>query len=197
MTRVRRALVVAGLVAGVGACGGDGSSGGDNPGGPPGTLVIRMRDAPFLDAQAVVVTFAEIAVRRAGADGFQALPFVDGARRTCDLKQLLRGNSDVMVSATLPSGRYTQTRVRIASATLYFASRAPQPACGPAAPEIRGRHADARVADDALVGQDFDIAAGRITTLTLDFDGERSFTEPTTGQYVLDPVIRASSAAGP
>jgi hypothetical protein len=192
--RAARAVAILGLVLAPG-CDDDGSGG--VPSGPPGTLIIRLRDEPFLDAQAVVVTFAELAVRRDGGADFQALPFVDGARRSCDLKQLLRGNSDLLVSATLPAGRYTQTRVRIAAATLYFANRAPAPPCSPTPPEIRGRQADARVADDALVGQDFEVASGRVTTLTLDFDGERSFSEPAAGQYVLDPVIRASGVQGP
>ncbi len=180
-----------------GAVGCDGDGGTDGVSGPPGTLVIRLRDNPFLNAQAVVVTFAEIAVRREGSNDFEPLPLVDGARRSCDLKQLLRGNSDLMVSATLPAGRYTQTRLRIASATLYFANRAPAPACVPVAPSIRGRQAEASVSGDALIGQDFDVAAGRVTTLVLDFDGERSFEEVSTDRYVLDPIIRVSSVQGP
>jgi hypothetical protein len=189
-------VLLAIAIAGASGCGGDGSPAGAVS-GPPGTLIIRLRDNPFLDAQAVVVTFSEIGVRLDGASDFRPLPFVDGAQRSCDLKQLLRGNSDLMVNATLPAGRYTQTRVRIAAATLYFASRAPTPACSPAAPQIHGRQAAAQVADDALIGDDFAIGSGRVTTLTLDFDGERSFSEPSTGQYVLDPIIRASSIAGP
>ena len=144
----RRSMVIATLVvaAGAMACGGSG----DTPAGPSqtassgdsggsgggsgstpagsGRLTVRMKDSPFSDAKAVLVTFKEVSVHRSGA-GWEPVAFTSGTLRTCNLKQL-QNATDVLGVGTLPAGHYTQIRLTVESAALYFENAA---AAGPCA----------------------------------------------------------------
>jgi len=187
-SRSRRALL-APLVLAVG-CGGD--SGGVT--GPPGTLVVRLRgEAP---GTAALVTFTALSV---GQDGqFTPLALVDGSPRTCDLNQLTRGRSETLGTSALPPGHYGQLRVVISSATLYFTNQANPPACAPRIPAPRGRAASVSVPPgEVRIAAQFDVASGATTTLTLEFDGDRSFVETATDVWALRAVIRVASVEGP
>ena len=150
MTRSWIVIAVVSVAAGAIGCGGSGdnpagpsqttSSGGSEEDasreGPPpagtGRLTVGIKDTPFSDAKAVLVTFKEVSVHRAEA-GWETVAFAGGAAaRTCDLKQL-QAATDVLGVAALPAGHYTQIRLTVESAALYFENAA---AAGPCAATI-------------------------------------------------------------
>jgi len=162
---------------------------------PSGTLAIRLRGGG--PGEAALVTFTELSVRREDAD-FVPLALVDGSPRTCDLNQLTGGHSEALSATPLPAGDYGQIRLIISSATLYFANQASPPACAPRIPAPRGRQASVTVPPgEVRVAAQFDVGAGATTTLTLEFDGDRSFLETAPGVYELRAVIRVASVEGP
>ena len=166
----------------------------DNGNGPSGTLTIRMQDTPFSDAQAVLVTFSEVSAHKSGEGGFTRLPFSpESASRTCDLKKLV-GATDVLGTGALSTGHYTQLRLMITSANLYFDEAAAGPACAPTITAPAGRSAPIEVpSGEVKLNQEFDVNGSNVTTITLDFDGDQSIREAGNGQFRLQPVITVVS----
>ena len=96
-----------------------GSGGGTSSG--TGQLTVGITDSPFSDALAVLITFSEVSVHRSGG-GWESIAFAGGAlSRTCDLKEL-QGPADILGVSSLPAGHYTQIRLTVRSATIYFAN---------------------------------------------------------------------------
>jgi hypothetical protein len=171
-------------------CGGGGTSVAPST---PATLNIMLKDAPFDDAKAVFVTFAEISVRANNGD-FTTVPFANNiSARTCDLKQL-RSASDLLGSGTLTTGHYTQIRLVVASATLFFDNAAGGPPCGAVLPMPPGRNASASLlSGEVRLNQEFDISTSKATTIVVDFDGGRSLIVSGSGAYMLQPVMSVVS----
>lgn len=184
-------LVVAVLAL---SCGGDSGTAPD--GG--GTLVVQMHDAPFNDAQAVFVTFSEVSVRRESGS-MEGLAFEGGGTRTCDLKKLEDGHDEVLASGSPPEGRYNQIRVTISEARLFFDNKTSLPACRANHSAPGGRDRAVNIPSRVVtLNRDFEIRANMRTTITLDFDGEKSFVAGSAaGQFRLDPLIRVVSIVGP
>jgi hypothetical protein len=185
--------------------GGSGGSGGNGPGATPagsGRLTVRMKDTPFSDAQAVLVTFKEVSVHRAES-GWESIAFAGGATmRTCDLKQLQGGATDVLGVATLPAGHYTQIRLTVESAALYFENDATDGPCGDAAtfPIPAGTSFELKIPSGTVkLNRQFTVADGGATTMLLDFDGDKSIKQTggsngngngaAKGGYTMTPVI--------
>src|SRR5436189_6097152 len=78
----------------------------DSPSSPSlsgGNFNLRLRDTPFTDAKAVLVTFSSVRAHRSDSD-WTVVPFINAATaRTCDLKKL-ETSEDVLGSAALPPG---------------------------------------------------------------------------------------------
>ncbi|HET7294472.1 MAG TPA: DUF4382 domain-containing protein [Vicinamibacteria bacterium] len=197
-----RGLVALSVFAAAVACS-DGDSGtgpGPSPGPNRGLLTVQMHDDPFNDAEAVLITFSEVTAHRSGAGGFERLPFADGgATRTCDLKKLVDGHDEILGTGPLPAGHYTQLRLLIVDARLYFDNKTSPPACAANHPIPNGRSRNVQIpSGEVRLNREFDVAEGATTTITLDFDGEKSIRSTSTaGAYVLQPVIRVVSIQGP
>ena len=163
----------------------------DAPGAPttPATLSILLKDSPYTDAQAVFVTFSEISVHASGGT-FETLPFANNvSTRTCDLKKLV-DTQELLGTTAPPTGHYTQIRIVVASATLYFDSPSSGPACGAVLTVPAGRNASVMVpSGEVRINQDFDVTSSKATTILLDFDGGRSVNLTGSGIYMLSPVI--------
>jgi hypothetical protein len=159
----------------------------------PSTLNIMLKDAPFADAKAVFVTFSEVSVRASGGD-FTTLPFANNlSTRTCDLKQLVTAQ-DLLGSGSMTTGHYTQIRLVVASATLYFDNAAPGPPCGAVLPMPSGRNASATIpSGEVRLNQEFDVSSTKATTILVDFDGGRSLALSGSGTYMLLPVVSVVS----
>lgn len=165
-------------------------SGPSNPSGQTGSLTVNLKDGPYADAMAMLVTFSTVSAHHAEAE-WQPLTFAGSATSlTCDLKKLVNV-FDLLGEGQLLAGHYTQLRLVVQSAALYSS---PTPATDPAC-------AATMTAPDGLIGnveipsgevrlnRQFTIPEGGATRILLDFDGERSVTALGDGRYRMTPVI--------
>src|SRR5262245_13200549 len=81
---------------------------GSSPGPSSASMLhVMMKDAPFSDAKALLVTFSEVSAHASGGD-WKSLPFAGGATtRQCDLKKLTDAQ-DVLGTGPMAPGHYTQ-----------------------------------------------------------------------------------------
>jgi len=160
------------------------------------SLTVVLKDGPFSDAKALLVTFSEVNVHAAGGD-WVTVPFAGGSlTRTCDLKKL-QTSQDILGVGSLPAGHYTQLRLVVSSATIYFDNSSSGAACGPSMPAPAGENAPVDIPSGELkLNREFDLASPGATTILLDFDGDRSIRltgngngHGNTGKYMMTPVI--------
>jgi uncharacterized protein DUF4382 len=154
------------------------------------TFTVNMRDSPFTDAKAVFVTFSALSAHLAGGASLP-VPFAGGAAsRTCDLKKLTTAQ-DVLGTGPLTAGHYTQVRLVVASATIYFDNPSSgTSACGSALTPPAGRNAPVAVPSaEVLLNREFDLTTNTTTTMLLDFDGDQSIKQTGNGAYLMTPVI--------
>jgi hypothetical protein len=173
--------------AGVSACGSDSVM---SPSGS-GRLSLMIKDSPYSDARALLVTFSEVTAHRDGEGGFTKLPFGDltAISRTCDLKKLV-DRQDLLGVGSMPEGHYTQVRLVVSSATLYFDNPSDGPACATTIAAPAGRSANVEIpSGEVKLNRGFDVAASGVTTMLIDFDGDRSVTETGNGRFRMTPVI--------
>ena len=159
------------------------------PTGTPGSLTIMLKDSPFSDAKAVLVTFTEVSAHRAEG-AWAAIPFAGGSTsRTCDLKKLETAQ-DVLGTGALTPGHYTMIRVTVTSASLYFDNPAEGPACAPTVTVPAGRSAVLEIpSEEVKLNRQFELTSTTASTILIDFDGDRSIHETGNGRYVMTPVI--------
>jgi uncharacterized protein DUF4382 len=190
MFRVCRALViVAASAAAAAACSSSPSSPSNGS-----NLTIMLKDSPFSDAKALLVTFSEVSAHVSGTGGFTPLPFSGGATsRTCDLKKLAAA-TDVLGTGSLTPGHYTQIRLTVSSAILDFDSASTGAACQPSITPAGKNTATITVPSGQLIlNREFDVTQTGATTITLDFDGDQSVHSQGNGQYNMTPVISVVS----
>src|SRR5438046_3064059 len=193
--RLRSLVVVAVMVAMACACGSSSSSPSPTPAGNA-TLHVLLKDSPFSDAKALLVTFSEVNAHAAGS-GFGAeprLPFVsDASSRTCDLKKLTTAQ-DLLGTGPLPAGHYTQMRLVVASATIYFDNASSGPACASTIAAPSGRSTSVDIPSGELrLNRDFELTSTTPTTILLDFDGDRSVRDTGNGRFMMTPVITVAN----
>jgi len=179
-------LILASALTGSVACGSD-----TGPSGQTGTMTVLLKDSPYTDAKAVLVTFSEVSAHRSDQpdSAWAKLPFADGGgTRTCDLKKLQTAQ-DILGTGPLTVGHYTQVRLTVSSAALYFDNASAGGACAGAIAAPAGRSAPLEIpSGEVKLNRDFDIA-GAMTTMLLDFDGDRSIRETGNGRFMMSPVI--------
>ena len=161
--------------SGGGSGGGSGGTGSGSVG--MATLNINITDSPFSEADAVLVTFNEVSVHRSGS-GWETLPFAGGfGERTCDLKKL-QGPTDLLGVGSLPPGHYTQIRLHVDEARIFFDNASVGPACAPAITPPAGDSADVKVpSGEVKLNRQFTLTSGATTTILLDFDGDKSIKQ--------------------
>jgi hypothetical protein len=150
------------------ACGGGGSSGGGT-----GTLSMSITDAkPMLPAGVtnLFVTIEEVLVHKSGGP-WTSLPLVESPY-TIDLLQFHNGNTTELVPPTkLKSGKYTQVRLVVSSATIRFdniTSTADEPVIVPSGNLKTDKNFIFNVGDDAAVDLiiHFDLSKSIVVTGT-------------------------------
>jgi Domain of unknown function (DUF4382) len=158
-----------------------------------GTLEVLLKDAPFSDAKALLVTFTTVSAHLTGGD-FKTVPFASCASsRTCDLKRLT-GAQDVLGTGPLPTGHYTDVRLVVASATIYFEATSSGSPCAATIGGLTGRTASLTIpSGDLRLNREFDVKSNSTTTMLLDFDGDQSVKDTGNGSYVMTPVINVVS----
>jgi len=164
----------------------------DSPSSPSlsgGNFNLRLRDTPFTDAKAVLVTFSTVRAHRSDSD-WTVVPFINAATsRTCDLKKL-ETSEDILGSAALPAGHYTQVRLVVQSATLFFDNASTGSACASSIAPPAGASAPLDIpSGEVKLTREFDVSASSVMTMLLDFDGNGSIHLTGNGRYMMSPVI--------
>lgn len=158
---------------------------------------LMITDTPFEEATALHVTFTEVKAHRAdAAGGWLTVPFAGApaaTTRTCNLKKL-EGPFDILGVASLDAGQYTQLRLVVESANIYFGGTATgEPACATtlAAPSGSGVTTEALEipSGEVKLTRPFELTANGVTTIELDFDGNKSVNQTGNGRYRMTPVI--------
>lgn len=148
-----------------------------------------LKDSPFSDAKALLVTFSEVNVHASGGDWI-TVPFAGGvSSRTCDLKKLQTAQ-DILGVGTLAAGHYTQLRLVVSSATIYLQNASSGPACAPSIAAPSGTNAPVNIpSGEVKLNREFDLTSGGGTMILLDFDGDGSVRLTGNGRYMMTPVI--------
>lgn len=192
--RLVTAIALAAALAAAAACGSSPSS----PSGSGATLNISLKDSPFSDAKALLVTFSGVSVHKSDQadDTWTTLPFSGGATsRTCDLKKLQTAQ-DVLGTGALATGHYTMVRLVVSSATLYFDNASSGSACAASITAPAGASASVTVpSGEVKLNREFDVPASGATTILLDFDGDQSVHQQGNGSYSMTPVISVVSVS--
>jgi hypothetical protein len=169
--------------------------GGDSPTSPSqaGTLRVMLTDSPFTDAKAVLITFSEVTAHKSTDEEFTKVPFAGATSRTCDLKKL-QSAQDVLGTGPLSPGQYTQIRLVVSSATLYFDNAAGGDPCAPTIAAPAGRSSVVEIpSGEVKLNRQFTVPEAGATTMLLDFDGDRSIRETGSGRYTMSPVVSVVS----
>lgn len=166
--------------------------------GATGELRVYLVDAPaaYEDLEALEIVFTEVKVHAATvAEGEMEDPdagwitimsdTLPESERTFDLLELAGGVSALLGDVVLEAGHYTQLRIVIESATVTIAGHT-SPVIVPSGIQTGLK----------LVGG-WDVDPNVVTTLTLDFDANRSLIEtpPGSGNFLLKPTIRMVQTA--
>ena len=171
------------LTAGIAtsACGsGTGPSG-------SGTLRMAIKDSPFSDAKALLVTFTDVSVHQSDTPDGAWTKLTTGPR-TCDLKRL-QNSQDVLGTNTLTAGHYTQIRLLVATAAISFAEATTGDTCAASFTLTQPTVNVTIPSGEVKLNREFDIAPNSTTSILLDFDGDKSVREMGNGSYAMSPVI--------
>ena len=172
---------------------------GGSPSSPSSSanLTVMLKDSPYSDAKALLVTFSDVSAHVAGSasdSGWTTLPFAGGATsRTCDLKKLVTAQ-DVLGTGSLAAGHYTQIRLTVSNAILYFDNASTGAACAPAIAAPAGQSVQVGVpSGEVKLNREFDVSSSGATTILVDFDGDQSVRQTGAGAYLMTPVISVVS----
>jgi len=179
------ALVSAAALA---ACGGGGGDGG----GADGTLRVALTDAPSCGYDHVWVTVERVRVHQSATardeeGGWSEVTLA--APKRIDLLSLANGVLEELGTAPVPAGRYTQVRLVLAS-NGGSGSSALANAVHPTGGAETALTTPSATQSGLKLKANFDVAAGQVADLVLDFDACRSVVKAgNSGQYILKPVI--------
>jgi uncharacterized protein DUF4382 len=167
---------------------------GSSPNSPSSSanLTVMLKDSPYSDAKALLVTFSDVSVHSSG-DSWVKLPFAASATsRTCDLKKLTTAQ-DILGTAALAPGHYTQIRLTVSSAALYFDNTSgASPACADSITAPLGASSQVSVpSGEVKLNREFDLQSGGATPtmILVDFDGDQSIHQTGAGSFMMTPVI--------
>jgi hypothetical protein len=152
-----------------------------------GTVRLTMTDAPGeFDAVNLVVT--EIAIHRGLPDSLETEGAEDSVGgweilsdvpATYDLLTLRNGVFTTIAQGLVPAGHYTQIRLKLGAGSNVVVDGVTYPLTVPSGLQSGYK----------LVGE-FDVPAGGLLELALDFDAARSVHQTGSGTYMLKPTVR-------
>lgn len=164
------ALAALALAAG---CGGTSGSSGPNS----GTVRVALTDAPA-DYDSVILVIREVAVHRDGPDDSGWSSFVPDSSRY-DLLRLRNGVFCELGALPVPAGHYTQVRLLLDPGSYVVEDGLRREIVIPSGLQTGLK----------LTGS-FDVLAGDVVDLGIDFDASRSFHETGSGKLMLRPTAR-------
>jgi uncharacterized protein DUF4382 len=158
-----------------------------------GTLRMMLKDGPFSDAKALLVTVSQVEVHKSDTPDGAWIKIV--GEKTCDLKRLETGQA-ALGAQPLDSGHYTQVRLVVKRAVIDFENGTTGDACAVPPPPDVLLPSQANVAipsGEVKLIRGFDVPEGDTKTMLLDFDGDKSIHLITNGGYTMSPVISVVS----
>jgi hypothetical protein len=154
-----------------------------------GTLRVALTDAPACGYDAVNVTVTKVRVNQSASAGDNDAGWTDitlNPARKINLLALSNGALDTLGQASLAAGHYSQLRLLLA------ANSTAEPVANSVVPtggfETALDTPSAAQSGIKLVNE-FDVAAGTLVDLTLDFDACRSIVRRGNSGVLLKPVI--------
>ncbi len=147
-----------------------------------GIIEIRVTDPPPADVESAVVYLKNIEVHKVSAntsdntsDNASGWIPIIGAPPSFDLMDVI-GVEQILGSANITAGKYTQIRMDVDRVEVET---------------VDGDNFTAEVPSGKLkIVRPFSVEAGGKTTLTLDFDGEKSLILTGSGKFLFKPVVK-------
>lgn len=171
LSKLHQSLFLALLSAGLTACG-DGSGSTETA-----TFNLAITDGPVEMADAVRVTFTEVELKPAGGP---AVSITLDEPLTLNLLDYQGSLSEPLVqNATLPAGEYNWVRLGVADNAEIEISGAIYPLEIPSSAQ-----------SGLKLNRGFTLAAGGVSSFTIDFDLRKSVHQEGTGDYKLRPTLR-------
>jgi len=148
-----------------------------------GTVKLNLTDAPG-DFQAVNIVVTQVSIHRAGNEdsdsgsdaGWEVL---SDTTHTYDLLELRNGVFTTLAVGEIPAGHFTQIRLKLGEGSNVVVDGVTHPLTVPSGMQTGLK----------LVGE-FDVPAGGLLELTLDFDANRSVILTGNHTYKLKPTVR-------
>jgi hypothetical protein len=167
-------LIVAVLILSLlGSCTGQTTRTGTTTTPGQGKIQVYVTDAPAENITAIVIQASSIEAHLAGDNASGWITLLENPP-AFDLLQIA-GIQSLLGTANVTSGNYTQVRVAITEVTV----------------TINGEQKKAAVPSDKLkfVGN-ITVAAGAVTSISLDFDAGKSIVVKGNGEVSLKPVVK-------
>src|SRR5262245_32518394 len=157
-----------------------------------GTLRMTLKDSPFSDAMALVVTFTDVSVHLSDTpDGTWTT--VTTGPRACDLKRLVTAQ-DVLGTATITAGHYTQIRLLLASAVMSYTQATSGDTCA-ASFNLTNPVNVTIPSGEVKLNRGFDISPNSTTSILLDVAGGRAMRELGKVLYSMASAINIVTVA--
>jgi hypothetical protein len=180
-----------------GTSGSSGSGSGSGGSSGMGVLRLTLRDAPVKDAKFVMLTVGKIRVHQACETETEDSCFITVTENFNEGKpfdMLKLKNYPITFASSLPAGTYNQIRLEVIKGEIVFG------APGPADPVNDKTYPLDVPSDEVKTHLHFVVAAGGMTSITLDLDAENSIHIVKKGnkdEYQLRPVVNVVAVENP
>lgn len=188
-----RWMAALGATAILAACGGGGGGGSAEA---QGTLRMALTDAPACGYDNVFVTVEKVRVHQSATAGDEEGGWTDltlSPARKIDLLNLTNGVLEELGSTTLTAGHYSQIRLVLAENTTDPMANSVKLTGG----ALTALKTPSGQQSGLKLKANFDVTAGQVADLVLDFDACKSIVKAgNSGQYLLKPVITVFPRVG-
>ncbi len=194
-TLTRFSLATSAIVAAAAlvACGGGSSSGSGSPTPPPaagmGTVRASLTDAPACGYDEVNVTVNKVRVNSSATASDTDGGWTDialAAPVKVNLLKLTNGLIEPLGTAPLAAGKYNQIRLVLDANTADNMANSVKPTGG----TLQNLITPSAVQSGIKLNGSFDVAAGQVADVVIDFDACKSIVTRGNGKYALKPVIK-------